>query len=126
VAREQLANLVDVEAAPVERPVPVGGTIRGSLDPDLIRQEVRRHADEIRACYEAQLTTTPGVAGKVMMKWGIDGAGVVRQATVAESGFAHAPVLDACLIATVRSMRFPAPTGGGIVIVNYPFVFKQS
>ena len=34
--------------------------------------------------------------------------------------------VENCLASRIKTWVFPKPKGGGIVIVNYPFVFKQS
>jgi len=99
--------------------------ILGSLDPEIIRRIVREHAGQIRYCYESELTRTPGLYGKIVMKWVINGEGKVMQATPAESQMKNANV-ENCLASRIKTWVFPKPKGGGIVIVNYPFVFKQS
>lgn len=99
--------------------------ILGSLDPEIIRRIVREHAGQIRYCYESELSRTPGIYGKIIMKWVINGEGKVMQATTAETQMKNANV-EACLASRIKGWVFPKPKGGGIVIVNYPFVFKQS
>ena len=99
--------------------------ILGSLDPEIIRRIVREHAGQIRYCYESELTRTPGIYGKIIMKWVINGEGKGMQATTAETQMQHSAV-ENCLASRIRGWVFPKPKGGGIVIVNYPFVFKQS
>jgi len=99
--------------------------ILGSLDPEIIRRIVREHAGQIRYCYESELTRTPGIYGKIVMKWVINGEGKVMQATPAESQMKN-PNVENCLASRIKTWVFPKPKGGGIVIVNYPFVFKQS
>lgn len=99
--------------------------ILGSLDPEIIRRIVREHAGQIRYCYESELTRTPGLYGKIVMKWVINGDGKVMQATTAETQMKNANV-ENCLASRIKTWVFPKPKGGGIVIVNYPFVFKQS
>ncbi len=98
--------------------------INGSLDKEIIRRIVQEHASQIRYCYEKELTRTPGIYGKIVMKWVIDGNGKVTQAQTAETQMKNANV-EGCLATKVKTWVFPKPKGGGIVIVNYPFVFKQ-
>jgi outer membrane biosynthesis protein TonB len=97
----------------------------GSLDPEEIRRIVRSHSDEIRACYEAELAETPGIGGKVIMKWTIGADGLVVKAGVGETQMKNNRVED-CLAKLILAWSFPKPKGGGIVIVNYPFVFRQT
>jgi pSer/pThr/pTyr-binding forkhead associated (FHA) protein len=98
--------------------------ILGSLDPEIIRRIVREHASQIRYCYESELTRTPGLFGKIVMKWVINGEGRVMQAQVADTQMKNASV-ENCLATKIKTWVFPKPKGGGMVIVNYPFVFKQ-
>ncbi len=99
--------------------------IIGTLDPAIIRRIVREHAGQVRYCYESALARTPGLHGKVVMKWAINSDGRVTQATTAETQMNNATV-ESCLSSRVKSWVFPPPRGGGIVIVTYPFVFKQA
>jgi ribosomal protein L17 len=98
--------------------------ILGSLDPEIIRRIVRSHAGQIRFCYEHELRKTPGIRGKIVMKWIINGEGRVMQAQVAETQMRNADV-ESCLAARIKTWTFPKPKGGGVVVINYPFVFKS-
>jgi hypothetical protein len=99
--------------------------ILGSLDKEIIRRIVQEHASQIRYCYERELTRTPGIFGKIKMKWVINGEGKVTQAQTEETQMKNANV-ENCLATKIKTWVFPKPKGGGIVIVSYPFVFKQS
>ncbi len=99
--------------------------VLGSLDPEIIRRIVREHAGQIKYCYEKELTRTPGIYGKIVMKWVINGDGKVTQSAVNESQMKN-PNVEQCLATKIKTWVFPKPKGGGIVVVNYPFVFKQS
>jgi Ca-activated chloride channel family protein len=99
-------------------------TTLGSIAPEVIRRVVRTHAAQIRSCYERVLARVPGLAGKVVVKWTIDGQGHVVDATIAQTQLKNAEV-EACLLQTVRTWRFPPPAGTQRVTVNYPFVFQQ-
>ena len=105
---------------PGEHPI-----ILGSLDKQVIRQIVHEHANQIRYCYEHELTTTAGIAGKIAMKWVISGEGAVTQVRVESTTMGNAHV-EGCLSEKIKTWIFPKPKGGGIVIVSYPFVFKQT
>lgn len=99
--------------------------ILGSLDKEIIRRIVQEHASQIRYCYEKELTRTPGIYGKIKMKWVINGEGKVTQSQTEETQMKNANV-ENCLATKIKTWVFPKPKGGGIVIVSYPFVFKQS
>ncbi|MCC7069805.1 MAG: AgmX/PglI C-terminal domain-containing protein [Deltaproteobacteria bacterium] len=97
--------------------------IMGSLDKELIRRVVRRHLSQLRYCYEKELTRTPGIKGKVVMKWVINGEGKVTQAQTADTTMRN-PNVEGCIATKIKTWTFPRPGGGGIVIINYPFVFR--
>lgn len=97
----------------------------GTLDPDLIRRVVRDHAGQVRYCYESQLAMSPGLTGKVVMRWVINDAGRVMQAGAGDNQTGNA-ALDACLASRIKTWVFPMPKGGGVVVVTYPFVFKPA
>lgn len=97
--------------------------VLGSLDKSLIDRTVKKHLAQIRYCYERELKTDPSLAGKVTMKFVIEADGSVSSAIV-KSTTLGSETVEACLSQRLLRMRFPAPKGGGIVIVNYPFVFQ--
>lgn len=99
--------------------------VMGSLDKELIRQVIHRNRNQIRYCYESQLTRYPKLNGKVAIKFVISGAGSVASSSVAQSTAGNAE-LETCVAGRVRTWVFPKPKGGGIVVVTYPFIFKQS
>jgi TonB family protein len=100
-------------------------TVMGSLDKELIRQVIHRNRNQIRYCYESQLTRFPKLHGKVAVKFVISAQGSVASSNVAQSDVGNAE-LETCVAGRVRTWMFPKPKGGGIVIVTYPFVFTQS
>jgi TonB family protein len=99
--------------------------VMGSLDKELIRQVIQRNRSQIRFCYESQLTKYPKLGGKVAVKFVINAEGRVVSSDVAQSTAGNAE-LESCVAGRVRTWQFPKPKGGGVVIVTYPFIFKQS
>jgi TonB family protein len=100
-------------------------TVMGSLDKELIRQVIKRNVNQIRYCYESQLPRFPKLNGKVAVKFVISATGSVASSQVAQSTAGNAE-LETCVAGRVRTWQFPKPKGGGVVIVTYPFLFKQS
>ncbi|MCP4499577.1 MAG: AgmX/PglI C-terminal domain-containing protein [Deltaproteobacteria bacterium] len=98
--------------------------VMGSLDPSIIRRIVREHANQIKYCYERGLTKNPGLTGKIVMNWVIQGSGKVQRASTKSTTMKNKGV-ENCIAGKIKRWRFPKPKGGGIVIVNYPFVFKS-
>ncbi|MEW5848437.1 MAG: AgmX/PglI C-terminal domain-containing protein [Myxococcota bacterium] len=108
-------------ALEVTTPEPI---VEGALDKGLIRQVIRDHLAQIKYCYERELAGSPGLAGKVLVKFVVGSAGTVISATVAESTLRNATV-ESCMTQRVRSWVFPRPHGGGVVVVSYPFILRQ-
>jgi TonB family protein len=96
----------------------------GSLDKEVIRAVVRAHLDEVRECYDAIGLTQPSARGRLAIKFGISPSGAVQTSCLVSSDLG-APPVDACVLERVLNWRFPAPEGGGWVIVTYPFTFER-
>ncbi len=98
--------------------------VRGSLSAEVIRRVVRRHTNEVRFCYEQGLNSNPELAGRVQVRFVITPTGAVQTSMVAGSSLGNRNV-ENCIATAVRRWSFPAPDGGGIVIVNYPFMLQS-
>jgi TonB family protein len=105
--------------------VPGRTIVVGGLSRDVINRIIQRHYNEVKYCYEKELTKDPGLYGKVAVVFVIDGSGKVGDALVQQSTMGSAAV-EGCILSHVRRWAFPAPEGGGTVQVTYPYVFKSS
>lgn len=99
--------------------------VRGSLSKEVIRRVIQRHINEVRFCYEQELNQRPDLEGRVTVSFIISPTGAVQSATVANTTLGNARV-ETCIAGAVRRWAFPAPEGGGIVVVNYPFMLTAS
>lgn len=99
--------------------------VMGSLDKELIRKVIHMNRGQIRYCYESLLNRFPKLGGKVAVKFVITATGSVASSSVAQSTAGNAE-LETCVAGRVRTWKFPEPKGGGVVVVTYPFIFKQS
>jgi TonB family protein len=97
----------------------------GALDKELIRKVIHANRGQVKFCYESQLNRFPKLEGKVAIKFIISPEGTVKQSSVAQTTVDNAE-LEACVAGRVRTWIFPKPRGGGMVMVTYPFIFKQS
>jgi len=97
------------------------GTTTGSLDKEIIRRVIRRHIDEVKQCYEKELTANPTLAGRIMVEFTIAATGQVTGSVVQHSTMDNSRV-ENCLVQAVGRWQFPKPVGGDIVIVAYPFI----
>lgn len=105
-------------------PVPGDVTVVG-MDKELIRQVIHQHRNEVRFCYELELTRNPKLQGKTAVKFLISGSGAVTASQVVESTV-KSQQLEDCVAGRVRMWQFPKPPGGGTVSVTYPFVFRAT
>jgi hypothetical protein len=99
--------------------------VRGSLSREVIRRVIRRHINEIRFCYEQELAQHPDLAGRVTISFIISATGGVQTSSVMNTTLSNARV-EGCIVQAVRRWTFPAPDGGGVVGVNYPFVLDST
>jgi TonB family protein len=98
--------------------------VRGSLSREVIRRIVRRHINEVRFCYEQQLGSRPDLEGRVTVTFIISPTGAVQASLLASSTLGSPPA-EQCIVSAARRWSFPAPEGGGVVRVNYPFMLTQ-
>ncbi len=94
----------------------------GEMSPDLIRNVIHQNSDAIKGCYEAESIKSPNLEGKIVLHFNIMPDGTVSDVTT-ESDMASPPV-ENCIAHKIGALVFPKPTGG-MVLVNYPFVFSQ-
>lgn len=99
--------------------------IMGALDRSVIDAYIRRNLAKIRWCYEKELNKDPKLFGRIVINFVISGTGSVSSSKVNRTTMGNKNV-ESCVASQIKKIRFPAPKGGGIVIVNYPFVFKHS
>jgi TolA-binding protein len=105
----------------------IGGDpiILGALDKSLIDAVIKRHRNQIRYCYRRQLTRNPNLAGKITFEFVIAKDGTVSKASIKDSSMGDGTV-EQCITERVLRMKFPAPKGGGVINVTYPFQFPES
>ncbi len=103
----------------------IGGDpiILGALDKSLIDRVIKRHMNQIRYCYQRELTKNPNLGGKITVKFVIAKDGTVSKASTKKSTMGNSAV-ESCINRRFHRFRFPEPKGGGIVIVSYPFIFS--
>jgi hypothetical protein len=93
--------------------------VQGDLDKAIIRRYIKLAARKITYCYEKELLAKPALDGTVSVEFVIDGQGKVTKSTA--SGVD--PNVASCVADAIKAIEFPAPKGGGAVIVNYPLLF---
>lgn len=101
-----------------------GQDARGALSREEIQRTFRRNMASIRYCYDRQLTTNPGLEGRISVRLVIALDGTVSSASIASSTLGNSTV-EECVRRAVTRVRFPQPRGG-VVIVTYPFTFAST
>jgi hypothetical protein len=100
-------------------------TMQGELSREEISKVINQHLGEIQFCYEKELLRSPGLQGKVVFEWTIKQDGKVLVVKTKVGQLPSAPATN-CMIDKIKTWQFPKPRGNGVVLVTYPFVFKQS
>jgi hypothetical protein len=90
----------------------------------IVSDEIRSRLGPVKACYERELAKTPGLAGRVVMRWTIGGGGATRDIAVVSDDL-HAPAVTACIQALIARWLFDVQPKGP-TIVEFPFVFRST
>lgn len=95
------------------------------IDREAIRRVVRQHIREVQYCYEKELNQDPNLAGKVLVTWQIGAGGRVIAASVTNSTLSRKAVGD-CLVARLKTWRFPEPPADKEPNVTFPFLLQKN
>jgi TonB family protein len=82
---------------------------------------MRKQVDRFVPCYEAALSQSPGLRGKMLIRFEVDRSGKVSKAEDAGSAL-HEPTLLSCVLSEVQKVSFPPPKG--TATVTAPLVFR--
>jgi TonB family protein len=107
--------------------IPLGreALVEGGLDRDLIADVINRHMGQFRFCYEQGLQGSPGLAGRVAVRFTIGSNGQVKSAGI-DNTTMNSSMVESCVVNRMRSLKFPLPEGGVDVKVSYPFMFRRT
>jgi len=97
--------------------------VEGQLAREKVAKVIQQHQGEIQGCYERELLSNAGLAGKVTFEWTITRQGDVSGAREKSSTLNSAAVSN-CILKIIRGMSFPKPKGGSVTI-SYPFMFRS-
>lgn len=98
--------------------------VQGSLDKAVITRVIKAHEAQVRYCYERRLMTTPGLAGKVSLRFTIAADGRVTAVTI-DADTIKDPALNGCLLGRAKTWRFPSHPGAAVV-VTWPWLFQPA
>jgi pSer/pThr/pTyr-binding forkhead associated (FHA) protein len=97
---------------------------KGHLTKEEIARVVKLHLREIQYCYEKNLLRNNKLKGKLIMEWTIVSTGKVSLVKTRFNSMRSVKVAR-CVSKNIKKWLFPLPRGGGIVEVEYPFLFEQ-
>ncbi len=95
--------------------------VTGLLSRDQVQTVIRENHNQVRYCYERRLHEEPTLQGRTVAHFIINPAGHVQSVSVERSFDAG---VESCLERAIARWTFPAPEGGGVVAVTYPFEFR--
>ena len=98
--------------------------VMGAIDRNAVAEAIYAHKDEFRLCYEREINAeSPHLSGQIGTSFVIGSSGRVTQAGI-ESSSLNNPNAERCVLAVLKRIDFPAPKGGGVVEVHFPFKFS--
>ncbi len=97
-------------------------SITPAVSRDALDEVVRRHINQIRYCYQRELTKDTTLGGDIVIRFRIDKDGAPQEVDTERSTLDNDAVTS-CIQGRFAKMTFPAPAGGGSVVVSYPFRF---
>ncbi|OGQ24228.1 MAG: hypothetical protein A2138_08255 [Deltaproteobacteria bacterium RBG_16_71_12] len=98
--------------------------VDGKVDKKGVAATIRRRQDAFQACYETALRANSKLQGKLVIEFTIGAGGKVTDARIVRDGLGSSEVAS-CVLATMRRIRFPAPSDGEVTISN-SFIFQPS
>jgi hypothetical protein len=99
--------------------------LEDALDKESVGWVVEQQKAQLRYCYELALIRQPELQGRIALRWSIEPDGSVAGAEVEASTIGDRELLR-CIVARVSRWTFPAPLGGGEVIVRYPVLLRPA
>ena len=111
-------------AGPREVKVSVGEMTgdSGGYTEEEINRVVKSRAGMFRACYQKELNRSPGIGGKIVVKFKIGADGSVQASAPTGGSTLANEAVQACVSRNVGGLRFPPK--GRIANVVYPFLFS--
>ncbi len=96
-----------------------------SMDPNLIRDILRRYIPQFRFCYDQELVKIgKKIKGTIDLSFVITARGKVVSPRVSMRKFRMSSIGQRCIKDVLRLIKFPKPKGGGIVEVKQPINFE--
>lgn len=106
--------------------VPGTTEVRGGLSKDQVARVLLRAHNQVKYCYEKELNRNPNLYGKVITVFTIGPTGGVIKSSLGAGSTMNDANVEQCILRVINRLQFPQPQGGGLVDVNYPWIFKRS
>lgn len=105
-------------------PLDEEAVVEGGLDRDQIAAVINSHRGQIIYCYEQGLRAQADLKGRVSVAFVIGPNGRLTKASVAQTSL-NSDLVENCMIAKMKTWRFPRPVGRVSVDVLYPFDLRR-
>lgn len=93
----------------------------------VVRSELVKHINEVRACYEQALRKTPNLSGQIVVDWHVDDRGQVIAAKINQPQTTLvSPAVHKCMTDKFMRWSFPAAPSGQTASMSFPFIFTAS
>jgi TonB family protein len=96
---------------------------KGKMDTAGVQKVFKRRLRATKSCYEKALKRNENLRGKVVISFTIGAAGRITEIKVKKNTTGDASV-GKCIIAKVKSWKFPRPEGGAVKF-NFPFFLEK-
>lgn len=112
--------------------VPTRAQDGGTRDREVIRTVVRSHVEELRRCYQAELSRRhdvdagPMPTGKVTARWVVGTEGSVTSVELLSVLPGTSERFNQCVTDFIRTWAFPKPKPRGVAVISYPLVFEPT
>ena len=99
----------------------------GSIDPEIIRELLRRNLPQFRYCYDDELRRqNKRVSGKMDIDFVIGPNGRVGRSAIGLKAFSMSSSGKNCMRKVLQAIKFPRPKGGGVVEVKQPIFLEPN
>ena len=94
-----------------------------SMNPEKIRDVIRKHLPEIQQCYITDMKENGKAEGRMILEWDIEDGGKITRVETVKTPSQH---LATCATSHLRTWKFPALKGQCIANVRFPFYFSPA
>lgn len=95
------------------------------LSPAQVMKVVSGHLASVQRCYERALFDNSDLVGRVEYEWDISPRGNVEGVRVKRSDLSGADMLNSCVMALFKKMKFPQAKNGESTLANIGFPFGR-